>query len=584
MTSERYDIVVIGSGAAGLAAACTAAALGRRAVVLEYSDRVGGTTAISGGMVWIPANHKMREAGLTDSLDAARTYLGQLVPGGAEDRRMAAFLAHGDEAIRFLEAHTSVELRPVRRYPDYYPNLPGATAGGRVLEPVPFDGRELGADFTLLRDPNPEFLLFGGMMVSRDDIPILRRVARSPHAAWHAAKLLSRYALQRLHAHRGTSLVLGNALAARLLKSARDLGVEIAVNASVAHLEESGDRVIGVSVEVAGHRKSLTAKDGVVLATGGISHHPLLRNHYVPGAAGQLSAAVNVGAKRGGVHLALELGAQLSPPSVSLEDALAWWVPVSEFKRDGQTRAVFPHVVTDRAKPGLIAVNREGRRFANEAVSYHEFVRAQLRDPEKSIPAWLICDRRFLWKYGLGYIKPYALFTHKHLKTGYLKRGSTLQGLARAVGVPVEPFCDTVRRFNAGAAEGSDPDFGRGSDIYQRHLGDTNHQPNPCVAPIERAPFYAVAVRPADLGMAAGLVTDEHARVLRDDGVPIEGLYACGNDMHSIMSSAYPGPGITLGPALVFGYLAARHACERDDLTLSTVKPWTSASTARLHS
>jgi succinate dehydrogenase/fumarate reductase flavoprotein subunit len=240
-------------------------------------------------------------------------------------------------------------------------------------------------------------------------------------------------------------------------------------------------------------------------------------------------------------------------------------MPVSEFERTGGRRAVFPHVVTDRAKPGLIAVNQAGRRFVNEAVSYHEFVRAQLRDAERAIPAWLICDRRFLWKYGLGRVRPFALSVHKDIKTGYLKRSQTLEGLASAIAVPADDLCNTIRSFNIAAAKGDDPEFGRGSNIYQRHLGDADHQPNPCVAPIEQAPFYAVAVRPADLGIAAGAITDEHARVLRSDGSAIDGLYACGNDMHSIMNGAYPGPGITLGPALVFGYLAALHACARDD-------------------
>lgn len=580
MESDAYDLVVIGAGAAGLTAACTAAALGARVIVLEYTDRVGGTTAISGGMIWIPANHKMQAAGLPDDLETARNYLRQLVPGCDNDRRMAAFLARGDEAIRFLDEHTSLKLRPVRRYPDYYPDLRGATPGGRVLEPVPFDGRELGPDFALLRDPLPEFLLFGGMMISREDLPVLRRVTRSPQAIWHTAKLLIRYGLQRLRAHRGTSLVLGNALAARLLKSARDLGVEIVVNASVIGLEtnEAG-RVVGVRADLGRRVASLQANKGVVLATGGLSHHPELRRHFVPPAAGELSAAVSSGSPRGGVHFARDLGAQLSRPASTVDEALAWWVPVSQFKRKGRP-AVFPHVVTDRAKPGLIAVTQQGRRFVNEAVSYHQFVRAQLRAAEHAIPAWLICDRKFLWKYGLGRVHPFALSVRNQVEEGYLKRSTTLEGLAKTIGVPADAFCNTIRTYNAAAIRGEDPEFRRGSDIYQRHLGDADNQPNPCVAPIEHPPYYAVAVWPADLGIAAGVITDEYARVLREDGSAIEGLYACGNDMHSIMNGAYPGPGITLGPALAFGYLAARHACAPSNTDGST-RPWTSASRER---
>jgi hypothetical protein len=220
--------------------------------------------------------------------------------------------------------------------------------------------------------------------------------------------------------------------------------------------------------------------------------------------------------------------------------------------------------VTDRAKPGLIAVNRDGRRFVNEAVSYHQFVQAQLRDADRNIPAWLICDSRFLWKYGLGRVLPFSLSTQRERASGYLRRAGTLAALAAAIGVPPRALVETVERFNAGAARGVDDDFGRGSNIYQRHLGDAQQQPNPCVAPLLRAPFFAIAVVPADLGMAAGVVTDENARAVRSDGSPVDGLYVCGNDMHSVMNGHYPGPGITLGPALVFGYLAACDACERE--------------------
>ncbi|WP_137894442.1 FAD-dependent oxidoreductase [Ramlibacter sp. 2FC] len=560
MKSDVYDVIVVGSGAAGLAAACTAAAHGKRVLVLEAADRIGGTTAISGGMVWIPANHKMNAAGIEDSLDAARNYLNHTVPGSVEDPRMQAFLTRGDEAIRFLEAHTSLQLQAVRRYPDYYPDTPGATAGGRVLEPVPFDATALGPAFAQLRDPLPEFMLFGGMMVSREDLPILRRVGHSLGAVWHATKLVARYAMQRIRAHRGTTLVLGNALAARLFKSARDLDVEIAIEAAVVGMIMEGDRVAGVRVKREGQLRQLRANDAVILATGGISHHPDLRRDYIPAAAGEVSATAKSGAGRGGAHLAGSLGAKLSPSAATVDDALAFWVPVSKFRRADGSQAVFPHTVTDRAKPGLIAVNKDGRRFVNEAVSYHEFVRAQLRDSTDNIPAWLVCDKDFLWKYGLGRVRPFALSIKRDLETGYLKRGKTMEELAEVLGLPVRNFVDTVHRFNLAAVRGLDSEFGRGSNIYQRHLGDVDQRPNPCVAPIRNGPFYAVAVYPADLGMAAGIVTDEHARVLRKDGQPIAGLYACGNDMHSVMNGAYPGPGITLGPALVFGYIAGSHA------------------------
>lgn len=560
---HTYDLIVVGTGAAGLAAASAAAAEGHQVLLLEHTDRIGGTTAISGGMVWIPANSKMDGAGIKDSPEQASCYLAQLVPGSPDDVRMQAYLRNGTEIVQYLEAKTSLKLQPVRRYPDYYPDLAGSTPGGRVLEPVPFDGRELGRDFALLRDPLPEFMLFGGMMISREDIPKLRRIWRSPSAALYVLRLLARYARQRLRAHRGTTLVLGNALAARLFRSARTLGVDIVLNAGVQGLIQDGERIVGVQVVVDGRAQTLDSRGGVILATGGLSHDKELRARFVPPKAAHVSATQASGAARGGVRLALEVGAALSPVCSTVEDARAFWVPVSTWKRDDGSTAVFPHTVTDRAKPGLIAVNRHGRRFVNEALSYHEFGRAQLTAENDANPAWLICDRRFLWKYGLGRVRPFALSTRKEQRDGYLRKARTIAELAGTIGLPADALAETVKGFNADARKGIDPAFHRGGDIYQRHLGDGEHEPNPCVAPIERGPFYAVAVAPADLGMAAGVLTDECARVLREDGSAIEGLYACGNDMHSVMEGAYPGPGITLGPALVFGVIAARHATQK---------------------
>jgi succinate dehydrogenase/fumarate reductase flavoprotein subunit len=554
--ADVWDVVVVGAGAGGLTAASIAAADGCKVLLLEQADVVGGTTAISGGMMWIPVNHKTAAAGRPDTLDAARTYLAATVPG-ADRARLETFLATGDEAVRDLEARTSLRVQPVLTYPDYYPDLPGATAGGRVLEPVPFDGRQLGRAFTLLRDPLPEFMLFGGMMISRADIPHLRRAGKSLRAALHVGRLLFKYGLQRLRAPRGTTLYLGNALVARLLKSALDLGVTIRTRMSVEALATDGQgRVVALDVaDASGQRSRISARRGVVLATGGISHDAALRRNFVPDSAGSLTATVSPGAAPSGARLASSLGSQLSGPTRNG----AFWVPASTFTRSDGSRGVYPHTVTDRAKPGLIAVDSNGHRFVNEAVSYHEFVRAQLSNANSAIPAWLVCDSRFLWKYGLGKIKPFTASVKADIGTGYLKRAATLAELAKLIGVPAAAFEKTVQNFNAHARNGDDPEFGRGGNIYQRSLGDADQKPNPCVAPITDAPFYAVAVQPADLGMSAGIVTDAQARVLSDSGQPIAGLYACGNDMASIMEGAYPGPGITLGPALTFGWIAGRH-------------------------
>jgi succinate dehydrogenase/fumarate reductase flavoprotein subunit len=240
-------------------------------------------------------------------------------------------------------------------------------------------------------------------------------------------------------------------------------------------------------------------------------------------------------------------------------------VPASTFVRADGSRGVFPHTVTDRAKPGLVAVAADGRRFVNEAVSYHAFVRAQLAAADRAVPAFLVCDAHFLWRYGLGKIRPFTRDVEAEVASGYLKRADTIAGLAEKIGVPAAALGDTIATYDHHAAHGEDPEFGRGRDVYQRALGDADHGPNPCVAPIAKAPFHAVEVRPADLGMSAGLLTDAQARVLDTDGRPIPGLWACGNDMASIMEGAYPGPGITLGPALVFGWIAGRTAASGED-------------------
>lgn len=559
LASAPWDVIVVGAGAGGMTAACVAANHGARTLLLEQSGQVGGTTAISGGMVWIPANHKAAASGRADDLDAARTYLTHAIPR-ADPVLLDAFLTHGDAAIRYLEQHTDVTLMPVATYPDYYPDLPGATLGGRVLEPVAFDARSLGADFALLRAPLPEFLLFGGMMVSRQDLPHLRRATRSLRSAAHVARLLGRHVRERLRAPRGTTLVLGNALAGRLLASLRRTRVTLATGMTVTRLRRYGRTVNGLdAIDAHGATLTLQATRGVVLATGGLSHGGDLRAAYVPPAAGTLSATVPFGAVPRGAALARDVGASLTPPTP--EGAL--WVPASTFSRADGTPGVYPHTVADRAKPGLIAVDLRGMRFVNEAVSYHEFVRAQLAAAATAIPAWLLCDARFLWRYGLGRVRPFTRALGTYLREGYLRRGASLDALATAIGVPVAALQQTVDVYNRDARDGRDPAFGRGGDAYQRHLGDAAHAPNPCVAPLEHAPFYAVRVMPTDLGMAAGIRTDARARAVDEDGRIIAGLYACGNDMHSVMEGAYPAPGITLGPALTFGYLAGRDAATR---------------------
>lgn len=549
--SDEFDVIVVGAGAGGMTAAAVAANEGLSVLVLEKAPVVGGTTAFSGGIVWLPDNPKMAAFGRSDSREAAETYLAATVPGAAEDPLRAAFLDHGNAAIAYLEANTSVRLRPVPNYPDYYPDLPGATHGGRALEPVPFDARLLGAEFRLVRRPLPEFTLFGGMMIDRADIPHFRRAWHSPRSALRVARLLLRYGRERAFYDRGTTLFQGNALVARLLHSLLKRRVELRCGSGAAELVLEEGAAVGVTV---GERR-LGARRGIVLATGGFSHDPALRARLLPEKAGLFSAASpdNTG---DGIRLGLAAGGEIEEGDAGN----AFWTPVSTFRRADGSEGVFPHILTDRGKPGMIAVNQAGKRFTNEAVSYHRFVQAMFRADNESpaVPAYLLCDRKALWTYGLGAVKPFAMRLRRFVESGYLAEAPSVAALAARLGIEPQSLVETVAGYNEGAREGRDPAFGRGGNVYQHYVGDGDHRPNPCVAPIETPPFYAVALYPGDLGTSAGLLTDASARVLGKGGAPIRGLYACGNDMSSLMHGAYPGPGITIGPALTFGYLAAR--------------------------
>ena len=548
-----YDVIVVGAGAGGMAAAIVCAVEGLRVLLLEKGAQVGGTTAISGGMVWTPANAKMGDIGLSDTVEDAQLYLRHVLPRQSRPALLGAFLKHAKEAVAYLEARADIRFRPVRTYPDYLQQAPGATLGGRVLEPVPFDARALVRRFALLRPPLPEFMLFGGMMVDRADIPHFRRAGRSLRSTLRVGQLVAHYLLQRLTAERGTTLYLGNALAARLLKAALDKGVDLRTNASVDRLLTEGGRVSGVGATIAGASHVFPASRAVILACGGFSHDPRRRGCLLPEAAARLSAAcpTNTG---DGLAMAEACGAEVR----SGADQNAFWTPVSLFHRSNGEQAVFPHILTDRGKPGFIAVNGAGRRFTNEALSYHDFGKAMLWPG--NTPAYLICDSVALHRYGLGAIKPFAAraTVKRHCANGDIRVGETVADLAVALGVCVETLTATLSDYNRDAVDGVDQQYGRGGDAYQRHVGDSDHKPNPCVAPLAEGPFYAVELQPADLSTAAGLATDVTGRVLRCDGSPVAGLFACGADMSSVMEGAYPGPGITLGPALTFAYLAAR--------------------------
>ena len=549
----EHDVIVAGSGAGGMAAALTAAHHGLDVLVVEKDSQIGGSTAISGGAMWIPQNPHLAEVGLTDTREAVTTYLRATLGNHYRAEMIEAFLDAGPEMVRFFEQNTALAFAPRAVSPDYQPDLPGAAAGGRTIDPLPYDGRALGPAFARLKPPLKEFLAFGGMMVNRKDIDTLLGAFRSPKNFVSTLKLLGRYALDRLSHPRGTRLLMGNALAARLLKSALDRDIPIRTGTRLVELISEGARIVGVVVETDGQRLRLRARRGVVLATGGFPGSERLRAALLPHAERHhsMAPAANAG---DGMMLAEGAGARTAGESIGN----AFWTPVSVMRNADGSETRFPHLILDRQKPGLVAVDQTGRRFVNEATSYHGFVEAMHRADalRPTIPAWLVCDARFLRTYGLGLVRPGLRPLGRYIASGYLTEATSLAGLAGKMGVEAEAFAEAIAQMNRAAETGEDTLFGKGSTAYNRYLGDAGHRPNPCLGPIASPPFYAVRVYPGDIGTAAGIHTDARARVLDQTGEPIPGLYAAGNDMQSIMAGAYPSAGITLGPALTFGYIA----------------------------
>jgi succinate dehydrogenase/fumarate reductase flavoprotein subunit len=395
------------------------------------------------------------------------------------------------------------------------------------------------------------------MMVGKADLAPLIHRFKSLHNFIYTTRLFARYLADRVRYRRGARLMMGNALVARLFHSLLKRKVPILFDAAIVDLLADKARVVGARINVGGKELSIRARRGVVLATGGYARNEEFRRAFMPQPVPSYSLSYE-GNRGDGLAIGKRLGA-----AVGLDKSdSGLWAPVSIVPRPDGSKGLFPHLVLDRAKPGLIAVNSAGRRFVNEAVSYHDFVLAMFESHRTapSIPAYLICDAAFLEKYGLGVVYPGHLHPETFVKSGYLFRDATLGGLATKIAVDPQALCATVARHNEFARTGIDTDFGKGEIELNRFNGDPQHVPNPCIGPLATPPFYAVTVWPADIAVSTGLATDADARVRNTNGEVIAGLYACGNDMASVMGGSYPGPGTTLGPAVVFAYRAARHA------------------------
>ena len=564
--SKTCDVLVVGSGAGGLASAVAAAHRRLDVLVVEKEPVFGGTTARSGGWMWIPCNAPAKRAGVVDSPQKALEYLRHETGEHFDERRIDAFLTYGPKAVDFFEQNTKLQFDLGPTFADYHPDAPGGMPGGRSIVARPFDARALGAEVRRLRPPLSEITVLGMMIGSGKELLHFFNVTKSPVSAAFVGMLFVKYLRDVLLHGRPMRLTNGNALAGRLAKSCFDKNVPIWTSSPVRRLIQSPDgRVTGALVDTPTGPVEISARKGVVLATGGFpqdivrrkklfAHAPSGNEHASPAPPGNTGDGLRLGES---VRAAVD---------ESLPNAAAW-VPISRpVKADG-TLGTFPHFV-DRSKPGIIAVTRSGRRFVNEANSYHDFCQAMYKQctaESTEVCAFFVGDHRTLRKYGIGFAKPFPMPYKQLIKNGYLFRGRSIAELAKAIGADPDAMEKTVREFNRHAVKGEDPEFQKGSTSYNRSLGDPAHKPNPCVAPIEKGPFYAVKVVIGDLGTFDGLKCDENARVLSESGAPIQGLYAVGNDAASIMGGNYPGGGITLGPAVTFGYIAARHMSGGND-------------------
>lgn len=541
-----YDVVVVGSGAAGLTAGLTAKLQGLKSLVIEKTDRYGGASAISGGALWIPNNHVIKGAGVPDTHELARQYLYSTVGDRVPEALKEAYITRGPEMLRFLYNKTKhMRFQYAKGYSDYYPEKPGGLSQGRSIEPLIFDLTKMGSLAYTMRRAT---LSTKGFTMNSYEFHKVNMITRTLKGKTTALKLGMRLVKSKMT--KSEPVALGEALVARLRLSLAEANGELWLSTAFKDFMMDKGRVMGIIVERDGQELRIEAKKGVVLSSGGFSHNQALREQYLPSPTNAAWTSSPEGQTGDIIEPGVKIGATLD-----LMDKV-WGAPSVI---DPQGQPFF--LVADRGVPNMIVVDSAGQRFVNEAAPYHEFVDTMYKHQEatqQAVPSWIVIDASAKSRYIFTGLFPGQAFPKSWFDHGIVKSAESIEELARQMDVLPESLIETVNRFNDFARNGHDDDFYRGDSAYDNYYGDPT-LPNPNLAEIKKAPFYALRIYPGDIGTKGGLVVDEHARVIKADGEPIEGLYASGNCSASIMGETYPGPGATIGPGMTLSFVATTH-------------------------